>query len=121
MVFMNASNVKSGLMAIANELELGFRYDTAQILDALYQAVECITGLENALDSCLMSARKEIMHLEATVKAAQDDMEAIAHKLDDGFVCFYCGANTLEECGKCRMWYEGFKWRGLQEGENNNV
>lgn len=117
MVFMNADNTKSNLLAIANELEMGFRYDTAQILSALYQSVECITGLENALDNCLMSARKEIMHLEATVKAAQDDMEAIARISNGNFACKYCGNNTLEECGKCRMRNKAFRWRGLQEGQ----
>lgn len=103
---MNTFMTKGMLIAFANEMDLyafnikkgiPFSIRTDLIKTALYEAVECI------------------QHLEATVKAAQDDMEAIAHKLDDGFVCFYCGANTLEDCGKCEDGYQGFKWRGFQE------
>lgn len=117
MVFMNANNVKSDLMKIANELDLGYRPDIAQIMNALHFAVECITELENALDNCLMSARKEIMHLEATVCAAKSDMEDIVQR-DDGFnLCSYCGSKTIEQCSKCHGYHEGFEWRGLKEGD----
>lgn len=60
-----------------------------------------------------------IQQLERERDAAQADMETIARQTTDNFVCTYCGAKTLEECGKCQMRNESFKWRGLQEGEHS--
>lgn len=118
---MTPKQICKELTEMIEAIECGY---PCERLSTLYNAVECITGLEAMLDATITESRAEIRRLEKALEAAREDMEEMACAMH-ATACQWCGVELLEECGKCTTCNEGFRWRGTSEykprKENGNV